>query len=266
MKNYLDLLNEILLHGTDKPNRTGISTRALFTRLLSWNLGAGFPMVTTKKLSIKNIAAELLWFLSGSSDISLLQAMDCHIWDANVAAWEGGTDAGRIYGVQWRDWQTPNGGTVDQVANLVHKLRNNPNDRRMIVQAYNPGELDQMCLPPCHMMFQCYVADGRLNLTMYQRSCDTFLGVPYNIASYALLTHMLACVTNHKVGTLNIVFGDVHIYENHFEQVKLQLSRHTYPLPRLALEPRKELSEFLLDDIRLVGYTSHPAIKAEMAV
>lgn len=289
MKNYLDLLKKIMTQGDDRMDRTGVGTRALFTEMLEWDLAAGFPIITTKKMPFKMIVAELLWFLSGSSDNNELVKMGCNIWTPNAEApyWKDKAkfpgDLGRVYGVQWRSWNTnkyrkvmdaQEGNwletvTVDQIAELIHKLRTNPYDRRMIVTAYNPGELDQMALPPCHMFFQCFVRKDKLDLTMYQRSCDTFLGVPFNISSYALLTHMLARVTGLKPGRLKIVFGDVHIYNNHFDQVELQLTRTPQAvLPYLVIDDRgqKELEDFKMDDFHLNGYFPAAPIKGEMAV
>lgn len=287
MNNYLALLNDIMTNGHDRMDRTGVGTRALFTKMLSWDLREGFPIVTTKKVKFSLIRDELLWFLSGSSDVRDLQARGCHIWDANAAAtywkpkakFEG--DLGRIYGVQWRKWRSigPRGtnptddidGVVltNQIDNLIEGLRTKPYDRRHIVTAWNPGELDQMALPPCHILFQCFVNNlseggmgGELSLTMYQRSCDAFLGVPFNISSYALLLSMLAAEVNMQPTMLNIVFGDVHIYKNHFEQVKEQLARVPRALPKLLL--RKSILGY--ERTELLDYDSWPAIKAEMAV
>lgn len=274
MKNYLGMLREILDHGVDRPDRTSVGeNRSLFVRVLRWDLREGFPMVTTKSVPFKPIKAELLWFLSGSSDNKKLNEMGCHIWDANAdapywkpkARFEG--DLGRVYGVQWRSWRAPDGREIDQLKNTIEIIRKNPNDRRLIVSAWNPGELDQMALPPCHMLYQCYVANGELSLYMIQRSCDSFLGVPFNIASYALLLSMMAQVTGTKPRELIISFNDVHIYKNHFKQVKTQLTREPMSLPKLWLNPEvKNIDNFTMDDIKLLGYQSHPAIKGEMAV
>lgn len=273
MKLYLDALKYILEKGVDRPDRTGVGTRAVFGMQMRYNMEDGFPAVTTKKLAFKSMAAELLWFLKGSSDVKELQAMGCHIWDANAEAdywkprarFEG--DLGRVYGVQWRSWQTADGKIVDQIADLVKRLKEKPFDRRHILTAWNPGELDQMALPPCHVFSQFFVADGKLSLQMYQRSCDMFLGVPFNIASYSLLLHMMAQVTGLKPGEFVHTLGDAHIYLNHFDAVKEQLSRAPYPLPTLWLNPSiKDINGFTMDDIKLENYQSHPSIKAEMAV
>lgn len=291
MQNYLNLLQKIMEEGDDRMDRTGVGTRALFTEMLEWDLQRGFPIVTTKKMPFKTIATELLWFLSGSSDNNKLVEQGCNIWTPNAEApyWkdqkdrayynqgpEYPGDLGRVYGVQWRRWRSAAETSisrqivireVDQVKNLLKKLRTDPTDRRMIVTAFNPGELDLMALPPCHMFFQCFVRNGYLDLTMYQRSCDTFLGVPFNISSYALLTHMLAKVTGLLPGKLKIIFGDVHIYNNHFDQVNEQLKRFPKRLPLLLIEgDQKELEDFKVSDFSLSWYESYPAIKAEMAV
>jgi len=273
MKQYLDLLQEILDKGVDRPNRTGISSRAVFARHLRFDLKDGFPAVTTKKLAFNPVKAELLWFLKGSNNLRELQELGCHIWDANAEApawkpkakFEG--DMGRIYGVQWRKWRKQDGSEVDQLDNVIERIKRDPNDRRLIVTAWNPGELDEMCLPPCHMFFQFFVANGELSLSMYQRSCDMFLGVPFNIASYALLLGMVAQVTNLKPREVILNLGDAHIYQNHFDQVKEQISREPYSPPQLWLNPEiKNIDDFKMDDIKLENYQSHPAIKAEMAV
>lgn len=273
MKQYLDVLKDIMENGVDKPNRTGIDTRALFVRVMRFNMQDGFPAITTKKLAFTQVKAELLWFISGSSDVKELQKLGCHIWDANAEAgyWKPKArfdgDLGRVYGVQWRDWKTPDGKKVDQLAEAIRKIKEDPNDRRIIVSAWNPGELDQMALPPCHLFFQFFVADKKLSLMMVQRSCDTFLGVPFNIASYALLLSMAAHVTGLNPWELIISFNDVHIYHNHFDQVREQLSREPYPLPKLWLNPEiKDIDKFTMNDIKLIDYQCHPPIKAEMAV
>lgn len=273
MQQYLDIAQDILDNGVDKPNRTGTDTRAVFGRSMRFDMADGFPIVTTKKVPFKIVAAELIWFLSGSRDVKELQKLGCHIWDANAEAdywkpkaeFEG--DLGRVYGVQWRSWQGPNGKTVDQIQEAVEKIKNKPTDRRIIVTAWNPGELDKMALPPCHMLFQFYVAGNKLSLAMYQRSCDMFLGVPFNISSFALLLHMMAHVTGREPGEFFHVLGDTHLYHNHFDQAKEQLARKPYPLPQLKLNPKvKNIEDFTLDDIELVGYKAHPGIKAPMAV
>lgn len=275
MKSYLDLLRDIIDNGIDQSDRTGVGTRSVFGRQVRFDLSKGFPAVTTKKLFFKPMLAELLFFISGKSDIKLLHEMNCHIWDANYGAdywapkrrFDG--DLGRVYGVQWRHWAKPHGGEVDQLAELIEKIKNNPTDRRMIVQAYNPGELDQMCLPPCHMGFDCYVntIDKTLSLRWNQRSVDTFLGLPFNIASYAILTHMLAHVCGLKAGDLIGDLGNTHIYSNHFDQVNEQLQREPLPLPEIWLNPDvKSIFDFTMDDVKLIDYQHHAAIKAPMAV
>lgn len=271
MKKYLNLLQKVMSEGVDKEDRTGVGTRSLFGLQERYDLSEGFPTVTTKKLFFNSVKAELLWFISGSSDIADLHEMDCHIWDANVDAdyWKEKrkhpTDAGRVYGVQWRDWRSPEG-SVDQLAEAIKKIKENPESRRIIVTAWNPGELEKQVLPPCHAFFQFYVADGKLSLQMYQRSCDIFLGVPFNIASYSLLLEMVAKVTGLEPGEFIHTMGDAHIYKNHFEQVEKQLSREPYPLPELKLKERKSIDDFQMEDIKLIGYKHHPAIRAEMAV
>ncbi|MGM0439323.1 MAG: thymidylate synthase [Patescibacteria group bacterium] len=273
MKKYLSLLEKVMEEGVDKPDRTGVGTRSYFGLQQRYDLSDGFPAVTTKKLFFNSVKAELLWFISGSRDIKDLHEMDCHIWDANVDAdyWEDKkqfkTDAGRVYGVQWRDWKNPEGESVDQLKKAIETIKNNPHSRRNIVTAWNPGELDRQVLPPCHAFFQFYVAEGKLSLQMYQRSCDMFLGVPFNIASYSLLLHMVAQVTQLEVGEFVHTMGDAHIYQNHFKQVKEQLSREPKKLPKLKLNKKiKDINEFTMDDIKLVDYNHHPAIKAKMAV
>ena len=273
MKTYLNLLEKVMEEGLDKPDRTGVGTRSLFGLQARYDLSQGFPAVTTKKLFFNSVKAELLWFISGSSDIADLREMDCHIWDANVDAdyWKEKrkhkTDAGRVYGVQWRDWKNPEGESVDQLKKAIERIKENPHSRRNIVTAWNPGEIDRMVLPPCHAFFQFYVAEGKLSLQMYQRSCDMFLGVPFNIASYSLLLKMVAQVTNLEPGEFVHVMGDAHIYQNHFKQVKKQLSRKPKKLPKLELSKEiKDIDDFKMEDIELVGYDHHPAIKAKMAV
>lgn len=273
MKQYLDALKYIMENGVDRPNRTGIDTRAVFGLPLRFQMKDGFPAITTKKLAFNSMKAELLWFISGSSDLKELQKLGCHIWDANAEAnywkpkakFEG--DMGRVYGVQWRSWRTSDGREIDQLAEAIQKIKESPNDRRIIVNAWNPGELNQMALPPCHMMYHFFVAGNKLSLLMYQRSCDMFLGVPFNIASYSLLLHLVAQVTNLEADECILMLGDAHIYHNHLEQIKEQLSRTPYTAPKLKLNPViKNIDDFKMDDIELMDYQSHPAIKAPMAI
>ena len=271
MKQYLDLLRDIMDHGVDKDDRTGVGTRSVFGRQLRFNLKDGFPLLTTKKVFLKGIIYELLWFLHGDTNIKYLQEHGVNIWNEWA---DGNGELGPVYGAQWRNFggnvfqkkDMKNQG-VDQIAKLVQKLQTNPNDRRMLVSAWNPCELPHMALPPCHMFFQCYVANGELSLQMYQRSCDMFLGVPFNIASYALLTMMLAQVTGLRAGEYIHTFGDTHIYHNHFDQVKEQLGREPRGLPKMYINPDvKNLEDFVYEDFRLEGYDPWPAIKASVAV
>lgn len=281
MHQYLNALKYVLENGADRKDRTGIGTRAVFGMQLRFNMENGFPALTTKKLAWKSVVSELLWFIEGSDDERRLAEILYGIRDpskrtiwtdnANADYWkpkarfEG--DLGRVYGVQWRKWKTPEGKEIDQLANAIEMIKSNPTSRRIIVNAWNPGELDDMALPPCHTFFQFFVADGRLSLQMCQRSCDMFLGVPFNIASYSLLLHMVAQAANLKAGDFVHVLGDAHIYHNHFEQVKEQLTRKPFPLPRLRLNPKiKNIDDFKMEDIELEGYQFHPAIKAQMAV
>ena len=273
MKQYLDALKHVLENGVDRQDRTGTGTRAVFGMQMRFNMQDGFPAVTTKKLAFNALKAELLWFISGSSDVKELQKLGCHIWDANAEApyWKPKAkfdgDLGRIYGVQWRRWKSPDGKEIDQLADAIKMINSNPSSRRIIVTAWNPGELEQTALPPCHAFFQFFVADGKLSLQMYQRSCDMFLGVPFNIASYSLLLHMTAQVTGLKPFEFVHTLADAHIYKNHFEQVREQLSRKPFPLPKLSLNPKiKSIDEFKMDDINLENYQFHPPIKAPMAV
>lgn len=275
-KTYLDLLQKVMDEGVDRADRTGTGTRALFGQTMRFDMSKGFPALTTKKLAWKAVRSELLWFLEGSGDENRLKELngsDKTIWSANAEApyWKPKAkfdgDLGRVYGVQWRAWQKPDGTTVDQIAEAIRLIKEEPASRRIIVNAWNPGELDQMALPPCHMFFQFFVADGKLSLFMHQRSCDMFLGVPFNIASYSLLLHMVAQVTGLTAHEFVHSLGDTHIYNNHFDAVKEQLAREPYPFPTLKLNPEvKDIFSFKMEDIELEGYESHPTIKAPMAV
>ena len=273
MKRYLDALKYILENGIDRQDRTGTGTKAIFGMQMRFNLQDGFPALTTKKLNFNSAKAELIWFISGSSDVKELQKLGSHIWDANAESdyWKPKArfpgDLGRIYGVQWRNWKSPDGKEIDQLANAIKLIKENPTSRRIIVTAWNPSEIEQMALPPCHAFFQFFVANNQLSLQMYQRSCDMFLGVPFNIVSYSLLLHMVAQVTGLKPAEFIHTLGDAHIYHNHFEQVKEQLSRKPFPLPKLWLNPDiRNIDDFTMDDIKLENYQHHPSIKAEMAV
>ncbi len=264
MQQYLDLLNRILKEGTRKTDRTGTGTISIFGHQMRFNLEEGFPLLTTKKLHLKSIIYELLWFLKGDTNVHYLQEHGVRIW--NEWADENG-ELGPVYGHQWRSWPDYDGGTIDQIANVVNQIRHTPDSRRMIVSAWNVAEVDRMALPPCHTMFQFYVADGRLSLQLYQRSADTFLGVPFNIASYALLLQMMAQVTGLRAGDFIHTTGDTHIYLNHIEQVKLQLTRTPRPLPRMILNPDvKELTDFKYEDFTLEGYDPWPHIAGVVAV
>jgi len=264
MRAYLDLLSEVRHGGTDKSDRTGTGTRSVFGRQLRFDLRAGFPLVTTKKVHLRSVIHELLWFLRGDTNIAYLRAHKVRIWDE--WADEHG-DLGPVYGAQWRAWPAPDGRHIDQLAEILEQLRNNPDSRRLVVSAWNVSDLPRMALAPCHALFQFYVADGRLSCQLYQRSADLFLGVPFNIASYALLTHMVAQVTGHGVGDFVHTFGDAHVYSNHFEQVDTQLAREPRPLPTLRLNANVgDLFAFTHDDIVIEGYDPHPAIRAPVAV
>jgi thymidylate synthase len=264
MRAYHDLLREVREHGTWRDDRTGTGTWSLFGRQLRFDLSEGFPLVTTKKVFLKGIVHELLWFLAGDTNVRYLQEHGVRIWDE--WADEDG-ELGPVYGAQWRSWPAPDGGTIDQMAKVVEAIRTNPTSRRHIVSAWNPAQVDAMALPPCHSLFQFYVADGRLSCQLYQRSADLFLGVPFNIASYALLTMMVAQVTDLEPGDFVHTFGDVHLYGNHAEQADLQLTREPYPLPRMWLNPEvRDLFAFRYEDFRLEGYRCHPAIPAPIAV
>ena len=261
MKQYLDMLRYVLENGVDKMDRTGVGTRSVFGQQMRFDLSKGFPLMTTKKMHLKSIIHELLWFIKGDTNVKYLQDNGVRIW--NEWADENG-DLGPIYGSQWRNW---NGEGIDQLAQVVDKLKNNPNDRRMIVSVWNVSKIPEMRLPPCHMMFQFYVANGKLSCMLYQRSCDMFLGVPFNIASYALLTMMIAQVCGLEVGEFVHTLGDTHIYHNHFEQVKEQLSREPLHLPTMKLNPAiKDINDFKYEDFTLENYECYGAIKAQVAV
>lgn len=262
MKQYLDLLRDIMENGQNADNRTGIYARKVFGRQMHFDLSKGFPLVTTKKVFLKGIIHELIWLLSGNTNIKYLTDNNVHIWDE--WADENG-NLGPVYGYQWRNF---NGEGIDQIKDVIERIKKNPQDRRLIVTAWNPAQINQMALPPCHCFFQFDVTpDGRLNCQLYQRSCDMFLGVPFNIASYSLLTMMIAQVTGLKPGEFVHTLGNAHIYSNHFEQVKLQLSREPYPLPHMNINPAvKDIFDFKYDDFELVDYQCHPAIKGDVAV
>ena len=264
MQQYLDLLRDIRDNGVDKADRTGTGTRSVFGRQLRFNLADGFPLLTTKKLHLKSIIYELLWFLNGDTNVKYLQDHGVRIWNE----WAGPDgNLGHIYGYQWRSWPDYRGGSIDQIAQAVDDIKNNPDSRRIIVSAWNVADLPQMNLPPCHAFFQFYVADGRLSLQLYQRSADTFLGVPFNIASYALLLMMMAQVTGLEAGDFIHTLGDTHIYHNHFEQVEEQLGREPRQLPRMVINPEvKDIFSFSYDDFRLEDYNPHPHIKATVSV
>mgnify|MGYP001347550533 CR=1 FL=1 len=264
MQTYLDLLQHVLDHGHDKADRTGTGTRSVFGWQMRFDLAAGFPLLTTKKLHLKSIVHELLWFLRGETNIAYLKENGVSIW--NEWADENG-DLGPVYGHQWRHWPARDGGEIDQITQLVAALKNNPDSRRHIVSAWNPADVERMALPPCHCLFQFYVAGDRLSCQLYQRSADIFLGVPFNIASYALLTLMLAQVCGYRPGDFVHTLGDAHLYSNHFEQARLQLSRTPRPLPRMWINPEvTDLFAFRFEDFRLEGYDPHPHIPAPVAV
>jgi thymidylate synthase len=290
MRNYNSLLKEIMDKGSDRKGRNGL-TRGLFTRELRFKMADGFPATTTKKLAFRSVAAELFWFMSGESDNRILQRLGCDIWTPNAnsdywkpkAKFDG--DLGRVYGVQWRHWKRPDGKTVDQLASVIERIRSDPKDRRLIVNAWNPGEIDEMALPPCHMIFQFFVTPDRegfsfrdkLSLHMFQRSCDMFLGVPFNIASYAMMLHLVAQMTDLVPDELILTLGDVHIYHDHFDAVKEQLGRKPFPLPKLWVNPEIkslkdiDVSKLLVPDdigklVKLFDYQHHPSIRAKMAV
>ncbi|MBP9932548.1 MAG: thymidylate synthase [Chitinophagaceae bacterium] len=264
MQQYLDLLQHILDKGQQKSDRTGTGTISVFGYQMRFNLEDGFPMVTTKKLHLKSIIHELLWFIKGDTNVKYLQENGVRIWDEWARA-DG--SLGPVYGKQWRQWENKEGEVFDQLMDVIHQIKTNSDSRRMIVSAWNVGELKEMALMPCHALFQFYVADGKLSCQLYQRSADVFLGVPFNIASYALLTMMIAQVCELKPGEFVHSFGDVHIYSNHMDQVKEQLSRKPFPLPQMKINPeRKNISDFIFEDFTLENYQSHPHIKAEVAI
>jgi len=264
MKQYLDLIEHVLKNGAEKADRTGTGTISVFGYQMRFDLQQGFPVMTTKKLHLRSIIHELLWFLKGETNLVYLHDNNVTIWDE--WADERG-ELGHIYGYQWRSWPSHDGRYIDQIANVVRSIKESPDSRRHIVSAWNVGELDKMALPPCHLLFQFYVAGGRLSCQLYQRSCDIFLGVPFNIASYALLTMMMAQVTGLKPGDFVHTLGDAHIYLNHIEQVRLQLSRESFPLPQMIINPdKKNIFDFVFEDFQLVNYQSHPHIKGEISV
>lgn len=264
MRQYIDLLQHVLDHGRPREDRTGTGTKSVFGYQMRFNLEEGFPVVTTKKLHLKSIIHELLWFLAGDTNVKYLQDNGVRIW--NEWADENG-DLGHIYGYQWRSWPTADGNFVDQITRLINDIKTNPTSRRLIVSAWNVGDLDKMNLPPCHLLFQFYVNEGRLSCQLYQRSADIFLGVPFNIASYALLTIMVAQVTGLMPGDFVHTFGDAHIYNNHLEQVNLQISRTPFTLPQMKINPDvKSIFDFKYDDFELINYQSHPHIKGEVSI
>ena len=262
-RQYLALLQDILDNGVQRDDRTGTGTLGVFGRQMRFDLSRGFPLLTTKKLHLKSIVLELLWFLRGDTNVRWLQERGVSIWDE--WADESG-DLGPVYGRQWRSWTAPDGRVIDQIAGVIESLKTNPNSRRHIVSAWNPADVDDMALPPCHCLFQFFVADGKLSCQLYQRSADVFLGVPFNIASYALLTLMVAQVTGLKPGEFVHSFGDAHLYRNHLDQARLQLSRDPLPFPTMRIAPRRDLFSFEYEDFVLEGYQAHPAIKAPIAV
>ncbi|MDR3396301.1 MAG: thymidylate synthase [Pandoraea sp.] len=264
MKQYLDFMRHVLEHGTDKTDRTGTGTRSVFGYQMRFDLQEGFPLVTTKKVHIKSIVHELLWFLQGSTNVRYLQENGVSIWNEWADA-DG--ELGPVYGAQWRSWPTPDGGHIDQITQIIDQIRTTPDSRRLIVSAWNVGEIPRMALPPCHAFFQFYVADGKLSCQLYQRSADIFLGVPFNIASYALLTHMVAQQTGLDVGDFIWTGGDCHLYNNHLEQVATQLAREPFPLPKLEIARKPDsIFDYRFEDFQIVGYEAHPHIKAPVAV
>src|SRR5215218_1387888 len=263
MRQYLDLMQNILDQGVEQMDRTGTGTLSLFGRQLRFDLAEGFPLLTTKKLHLRSIVYELLWFLRGEGNVDFLRQHGVTIWDEWA---DSAGELGPVYGVQWRSWPTPSGEQIDQISEVIDQIRTNPDSRRLIVSAWNPADIPRMALAPCHALFQFYVADGKLSCQLYQRSADLFLGVPFNIASYALLTHLVAAQTGLEPGDFVWTGGDCHIYDNHVDQVREQLSRDAYPFPRLELRPAPSLFEYRLDDLQVVDYRHHPAIKAPVAV
>lgn len=264
MRQYLDLLDHVIKHGVEKSDRTGTGTLSVFGYQMRFNLQEGFPLLTTKKVHLKSIIYELLWFLKGDTNIKYLKDHGVSIWDEWA---DSKGELGPIYGYQWRSWPTPEGGHIDQISKLVENIKSHPDSRRLLVSAWNPAEVDKMALPPCHVLFQFYVANNKLSCQLYQRSADIFLGVPFNIASYALLTKMLAQVTGLEAGDFVHTLGDAHIYLNHIEQVKLQLSRTPRPLPTMKINPeRKNIFDFCYEDFKLENYDPYPGIKAPIAV
>ena len=264
MRQYLELMETVLVRGVEKRDRTGTGTLSIFGHQMRFDLAQGFPLVTTKKLHLKSIVYELLWFLRGDTNVRWLQEHGVTIWDewADVSG-----DLGPVYGAQWRSWPNPDGGAIDQITNLVDEIRRNPNSRRLIVSAWNPADIPRMALPPCHCLFQFYVAQGRLSCQLYQRSADIFLGVPFNIASYALFTMMVAQATGLEPGDFVHTLGDAHLYLNHLEQAREQLRRTPYPLPRMRIDPAaKNILAFRYEDFRLDNYQAHPHIRAKVAV
>ena len=264
MKQYQDLIRHVLEHGVDKEDRTGTGTLSVFGHQMRFDLNAGFPLVTTKKVHLKSIIHELLWLLSGDTNIKYLKENKVSIWDEWA---DPNGDLGPVYGSQWRHWKKPGGGEVDQIADVVKSLKASPDSRRHLVVAFNPGELDKMALPPCHAFFQFYVAKNKLSCQMYQRSADIFLGVPFNIAGYALLTQMMAQVCGYELGEFVHTLGDAHLYRNHLDQSRLLLNRDPRPLPQMKINPAvKDIFGFKFEDFELVGYDPHPGIKAEVAI
>ncbi len=264
MKQYLELLHRVRHHGAQRPDRTGTGTLSVFGHQMRFVLADGFPAVTTKKLHFRSIIHELLWFLKGDTNVRYLQENNVTIWDEWADA---NGNLGPVYGAQWRSWKTADGRTIDQITSVIHEIKTNPDSRRLLVSAWNPGDLDRMALAPCHCLFQFYIANGKLSCQLYQRSADIFLGVPFNIASYALLTHMIAQVTGLQPGDFVHTIGDAHLYLNHLEQADLQLTREPLPLPALKLNPAvTSIFDFRYEDIAIENYQSHPAIRAPIAV